>query len=345
MQATQLNLLNIGLMLISTVIAFVLPFELFLFSYAVLGPLHYLTEISWLHQRNYFVKGKFDYLWLILLALFGSLSYFGFKNFDSIADFVPYVALLSALSFLIFKDWYLKTLAIIVIFISAAFLNDTAFYLVFFLIFLPTIIHVFLFTGSFILYGALKTRSVSGIISLFVFIGCALSFFLYNPDINGYAVNDYIRNSYEEFTLLNIYLIDFFHLGDLKEFENMSAGMIFSSGAGITVMRFIAFAYTYHYLNWFSKTSVIKWHKVDKKYLIATVLIWLSAVGIYAADYRMGLKFLFFLSFMHVFLEFPLNCKTFIEIGKEIKGLRFSQFSTVKEGINNPDRIPPAGRK
>ena len=84
-------------------------------------------------------------------------------------------------------------------------------------------------------------------------------------------------------------------------------------------MRFIAFAYTYHYLNWFSKTSIIKWHLVERKYLILTLGIWVLALALYASDYRTGLKFLFFLSFLHVFLEFPLNWKTFIDIGKEIK--------------------------
>ena len=47
----KINYLNIGLMMISVVVAFFVPFELFLFSYAVLGPAHYLTEISWLHER------------------------------------------------------------------------------------------------------------------------------------------------------------------------------------------------------------------------------------------------------------------------------------------------------
>ena len=42
----RLNYVNIGLMLLSCLVAFFVPFELFLFSYAVLGPAHYLTEIS-----------------------------------------------------------------------------------------------------------------------------------------------------------------------------------------------------------------------------------------------------------------------------------------------------------
>jgi hypothetical protein len=69
MTVKQLDLLNIGLMLLACVVAFVIPFELFLLAYAVLGPLHYLTEIGWLHNRNYFATGKYDFVWLILLCL------------------------------------------------------------------------------------------------------------------------------------------------------------------------------------------------------------------------------------------------------------------------------------
>jgi hypothetical protein len=116
-----------------------------------------------------------------------------------------------------------------------------------------------------------------------------------------------------------MFLINFFQFDNLKKLDTYTMDAIFGSAGGIKIMRFIAFAYTYHYLNWFSKTSIIKWHLVDKKYLIATLAIWLSAVGIYAYDYKTGLKFLFLLSFMHVFLEFPLNCKTFADLGEELK--------------------------
>ncbi|HWB64555.1 MAG TPA: hypothetical protein VG603_13660, partial [Chitinophagales bacterium] len=66
MDTRKIDIANIFLMLISCVLAFVLPFELFLFSYAVLGPLHYLTEITWLKKRDYFTNGKKDYIWLVL---------------------------------------------------------------------------------------------------------------------------------------------------------------------------------------------------------------------------------------------------------------------------------------
>ncbi len=65
MNTNQINYLNIGLMFLSAVLGFTYPFETFLFVYTVLGPLHYLTEISWLHERNYYTKGRYDYLFLI----------------------------------------------------------------------------------------------------------------------------------------------------------------------------------------------------------------------------------------------------------------------------------------
>ena len=36
-------------------ITYLVPFELLLLSYVVLGPAHYFTEISWLHDRKYFL--------------------------------------------------------------------------------------------------------------------------------------------------------------------------------------------------------------------------------------------------------------------------------------------------
>ncbi len=319
MTTRNLNLLNIGLMLLSCVVAFIIPFELFLFSYAILGPLHYLTEISWLHKRNYFVEGKYDYLWLILLCVFGTLGYFGFKGFTTWNMYAPYIAFVSALAFYLLKNVYLKILAIFIAFLIGVAFNTSQFYLIFFLIFLPTILHVFVFTGSFILYGALKSKSASAYISLIVFVACALSFFYIQPDFSHYIVGDYIKNSYRDFSVLNHYLINVFQLENLAAFDQKSISTIFNSDNGYKVMRFIAFAYTYHYLNWFSKTSIIKWHQVEKKYLVGTLAIWLIAIGIYAKDYETGLKFLFFLSVLHVFLEFPLNFKTFIDIGKEVK--------------------------
>jgi len=101
---------------------------------------------------------------------------------------------------------------------------------------------------------------------------------------------------------------------------------VFFSTIGIMLMRFIAFAYLYHYLNWFSKTEVIRWHKVPKVRFIGVVVIWLASCGFYLYDYSLGLSVLFFLSFTHVLLEFPLNIVSIVGIGKE-------GYSIVKNGF------------
>jgi len=94
--------------------------------------------------------------------------------------------------------------------------------------------------------------------------------------------------------------------------------LVYATNAGFIVMRFIAFAYTYHYLNWFSKTSVIQWHKVPKKTLYITLVLWVFSVVLYVIDYNIGLKALYFLSFLHVFFEFPLNITSFQGIIKSV---------------------------
>src|ERR1700744_725109 len=75
-----INLTNIGLMLVSTLIAFIIPFKLFLFVYAVLGPLHYLTEISWLDKKNFFIRQKTQIWPYVVVALLLTVALFNEKS-------------------------------------------------------------------------------------------------------------------------------------------------------------------------------------------------------------------------------------------------------------------------
>jgi hypothetical protein len=154
------------------------------------------------------------------------------------------------------------------------------------------------------LYGVLKNKSFSGYLSIIALalIGC--SFFIIKAPGLQYQLSSYVVKSYDLFYFVNKYLIEFFGLQTSTTNFNT---IIYKTNAGFIVMRFIAFAYTYHYLNWFSKTSVIQWHLVPKKTLVLTLLLWLFSVVLYVIDYNIGLKALYFLSFLHVFLEFPLN--------------------------------------
>ncbi len=322
-------------MLLSCALAYVMPFELFLFSYAVLGPLHYLTEITWLKQRDCFTTGKKDYIFLIVpcviltfIVLVGTYhdkpvvdglyefctSLFGLKFFGS-AYIMIFVAFFSALAFVLFKDGLYKLIFILVTLFLGIILKDVRPIFIFFAIFLPTLIHVFVFTGLFIILGALKNRSITGIVSALVFVLCAVIFFIWKPIFHFYAATDYAQQAVymggNGFATVNMAIISFLQNG------RISMETLFQSQVGLSVGRFIAFAYTYHYLNWFSKTEVIKWHKVPAKWLAAVVGLWIFSVVLYVYDYKTGLMALYFLSMLHVFLEFPLNYRSVIGIVEE----------------------------
>ena len=400
----KINYLNIGLMLVTMVLAYYFPFETFLFAYAFLGPLHYLTEISWLHDRQYFTKGKYDFIPLLLIGIvlsyvafagdtgFHTDFYMKFYKF-SWGDKLLVLALFSSLLFAFVKNLPIKIISILFlfVFISGWFSQDnkemnesstTVFALT---SLLPTLIHVYVFTGLFMLFGALKSRSKTGLMSVasFIILPIILIFVVPVKSKTNY-ISAYGKEAYyaggDGFFYTNVSIMDHFNLTEAPNLTNkqyldsivnknsqsnqlpvaerkrisdslstmLSADFIvpnrdneyymkpipvnkaipvnpkdfywssvFFSTFGIMLMRFIAFAYMYHYLNWFSKTEVIRWHKVPKIRFAAVLLIWLSACGLYAYDYALGLSFLFFLSFTHVLLEFPLNMVSIVGIGKE----------------------------
>jgi hypothetical protein len=410
----QINYLNMGLMALSALLAYFLPFETFLFAYAFLGPLHYLTEISWLHDRNYFSKGKYDFVVLLVIGVL--LSYAAFaKDFGINVDFYEsfveanlfdkliVFALFSAILFALVENIFVKIVSIFLLFVfisgwlaperaDANRASTTVFALT---SLVPTLIHVYVFTGLFMLYGALKSRSKTGLLSIVTFILFPIILVFYAPvETKSNFISDYGKKAYyadgEGFFYTNVSILDHFKLTNdplltnkqyLDSVVNKKSAdnqipvaertritdslknklsenfivpnpdseyymkpipvkyaipingkdyywnTVFFSTIGIMLMRFIAFAYLYHYLNWFSKTEVIRWHKVPKIRFAAVIILWLLACGAYAYDYSIGLNFLFFLSFTHVLLEFPLNIVSIVGIGTE-------SFSILKNGFS-----------
>lgn len=49
-------------------------------------------------------------------------------------------------------------------------------------------------------------------------------------------------------------------------------------------LRLIAFAYAYHYLNWFSKTGVIRWHEISRKRAFFVAMLYAASVAAYVVD-------------------------------------------------------------
>jgi len=233
---SKINFLNIGLMLITAVFAFFLPFETFLLAYAFLGPLHYLTEISWLHDRQYFTKGKYDFVPLLLIGV--ALSYAAFaKDFDFNIDFYKefvalnlfdkllVLALFSSLLFAFVKNLVVKIIAILFIFIfisgwlapENATENSKSTTIFALTSLVPTLIHVYLFTGLFMLFGALKSRSKTGLLSVaaFLIIPIYLVYGLPVTPKKNY-ISDYGKEAYyadgDGFFYTNVSIMDHFRL-------------------------------------------------------------------------------------------------------------------------------------
>lgn len=333
MKTDGVNHLNTALMLISLGAAFVLPFELFLFSYAVLGPLHYLTEISWLSDRGFFTQQKRDWLLLAVmcsLLLLGQKGVLGEWHVPQLARVnadLGLGALGLALVLATLKGTLERGFALLALLALIVSTHGAPASVLIFGLYLPTIVHVCLFTGAFILLGALKAKSGSGYLSFAVFIACIAVALSVAPAAASTAASDGVMLSYKSFAALNVNIAR--NLGFGSGVEPVSAASsvlspfgsyaeIFNSSTGLRVMRFIAFAYTYHYLNWFSKTSVIGWHKIRKARIAVIVAIWIASLALFRIDYLLGVKWLYFLSFLHVILEFPLNHLSFIGIGKEL---------------------------
>ena len=326
MTVTAINYLNIVLMMVSVVLAYFFPFELFLFSYAILGPLHYTTEIGWLHKRQYFTNASKDYYLLLAIALVVVvllLADVGYKYLGSAASaeaLSPYfrvwlanmivMAFIASFAMVTFKDTANK---LIFTFVGTGVLllvHSFQPYLLILAMLLPTMLHVTLFMVAFILYGALKGKSISGYLSVVVFIVCCFIFFLFTPNIP-YKPNAMVMGLFNDGPFITVNRL---FVG------SQSLEQTLFSPIGIQVQRLIAFSYTYHYLNWFSKTKIIDWNNVTPRWRWFSICSWVVFVALYFIDFKTGIVAVFLLSMLHVFFEFPLNFRTFIFIGREAFG-------------------------
>ncbi|MBL7825912.1 MAG: hypothetical protein JNJ57_04725 [Saprospiraceae bacterium] len=340
MDTKKIDWLNVGLIILTLIAAFWMPFALFLFSYAVLGPLHYMTEINWLEERKYFSKSNLT-PWLlgacVLFICLGSFfaegrqnpvlsGYHNTLNASFAAGFfkwleanlvhIAFISFVLGVALAAFKGWAAR-LAVVLMGVSLAYaFRNSNNYTVLVGSMLPTIIHVGIFTGIFMLYGALKAASKPGLIAVGAFVAAHLViiFWPINPssyflDQSGDVAHRFNQSGFQGV----IYQIGQF----IGSFESASTYAL-NSESGIRLGIFLAFIYTYHYLNWFSKTSVIRWHQVSKRKLAVAIFIWIFSVALYTYDYRVGLLALLFLSLLHVVYEFPLNYISIIGVLEEL---------------------------
>ena len=298
--------------------------------YAVLGPLHYLTEISWLHDKNYYAQSRKDVILLLLISLLLTFIFIAGQHFPEwlanyiegeertkFVSYLTFIAFGSALFMTFVKKPIIRIIGILGTCLLVVLSN---YFIVFFTIFLPTLVHVFLFTSLFMLYGALKSRSNLGLLSVLLHVACPFILFYMFQGQTFFDVSASGKTVYQDsmFYGLNAHILSSNFGMQFRSMEELTAA-IYDSATGIGIMRFIAFAYTYHYLNWFSKTEIIRWHKVPKARFAVVIVAWVVSVVLYAIDYALGFQWLFLLSFMHVLLEFPLNFISVVGIFKEVK--------------------------
>lgn len=295
----RLDQFNFGLVIASLAIAHVVPFELLVIVYIFLGPAHYLTEISWLHERQYFTKYRWDYLYLVAL----SVAVFFFFDLGHKYIFLI-IAFFLAISMALTASWPRRIVATVLCcsLTLLAIVLETG--TIWFFVFLPNMIHIIVFTSIFILVGALRNNSFYGFGTLSAFLLGGITFFF--PLHLGIDSTDY---GLENVSLIKGMYEGLFDLFGTRMEDPFSRNLI----------GFVAFVNTYHYLNWFSKTRVIQWHNVPQSRLVIVAAVYLASIGLYLYDISLGFKVLLLLSFFHVVLEFPLNTLSSVEAGRLIK--------------------------
>jgi hypothetical protein len=294
------DILHLALLLGALALSYLLPFELLVLSYTVLGPAHYLTEISWLHDRKYFLPHRGIALLLVLTAVGAMFMADPFWLGVLIsACFVVCAILATARS-------RLGAVAFLVIAASSfALLSRLEVPFGIAWVLLPTVIHVSVFTLVFMTVGALRSRSVAQFALIAIYLSAIGGILVLPP--SAATVVPLLAE------------IGKTYFGDIAP----ALGAVF----GIPHLTFdaritglLSFVYTYHYLNWFIKADVIRWAAVPKPRLAAIAVLSLAATGLYLYNYVYGFLVLFLLSLMHVLLEFPLNSISIRQLGAAIGG-------------------------
>jgi hypothetical protein len=290
--------IHLGLMLAALGLTYLVPFELLLLSYVVLGPAHYFTEISWLHDRKYFLPHRSVPIALAVVAVIAALidnaSWFGLVMWLAFVICALLAAATTALQ--------ATALAMIAIWLTAVMaMNGLS--LAVLGILLPTLIHVSLFTLVFMVLGAIRSGSRMQAI-LVLFYLAAIVLLLAEPPSAATQIPAFAKVGHEYFGNVAPALGRLLGVADLK-FDTRLTGLL-------------AFVYSYHYLNWFIKAEVIRWADISRARLALIVAASAASTALYFYDYTFGFTVLLALSLVHVVLEFPLNSLALRQLGTAV---------------------------
>jgi hypothetical protein len=312
--------LHLGLMIVALAAAYLVPFELLLLSYVVLGPAHYFTEISWLHDRKFFLPHRAVALALIAVAvgavLIDNASWFGFVMW---AAFVVCAMMAGTSSAGEGTFLFMAAIGLSVLMYT----SGSSFAVLGIL--LPTLIHVSLFTLIFMTLGAVRSGSRAQMMLIVLYLA-ALVLILVVPPSAEVRVPLFAKVGQEYFGNVAPALSRLFGIPDLRLDTRLTS--------------ILAFVYTYHYLNWFIKADVIRWADIPRLRLVGLALASAASTALYFYDYTFGFTFLLALSLVHILLEFPLNSLALRQLGAALGGSVMRRSGGIK-----PVKVAPRSRR
>jgi hypothetical protein len=289
---------HLGLMLAALGLTYLVPFELLLLAYVVLGPAHYATEISWLHDRKYFLPQRAIAGVLaavaVAAALIDNAAWFGFVMWAAFVGCVLLVTAATALQTMV--------LFIVAIALTAALAANGASLAVLGIL-LPTLIHVSLFTLVFMALGAYRSGEKVQWLLVAIYLA-AVALILILPPTAATLIPSFGDAGHNYFANVAPALGRLLGVPDLRLDTRLTS--------------LLAFVYTYHYLNWFIKAELIHWNKMTKGRWALVAAASGVSTALYFYDYALGFTVLLAFSLVHIVLEFPLNSLALRQLGAAI---------------------------
>jgi hypothetical protein len=293
---------NLLALLASAVAASLAPLQVFIFVYAFVGPLHYLTEIAWLKKKDFYFGGGLisERVYVAVAAVLCAAVSVDFYIHRGLTGYAIGILMVLSLGAWV-KNPYVLVSALVAGYVAKFFVHGLV---IFVAAILPTIVHVYVFTMLFMVSGLVreKRRSrlawVNPVLLLGLPVGLLMARWSYP------APGMYWINAEAGFSALHGYLA-----GLLGHNLHPDASIL-ADPAAAGVLRFLAFIYMFHYLNWFAKTELLQWHRVSRQSWGWIALLYSVSVGCYLWSFMVGFYIVNFLSMLHVFLEFPLNWHT-----------------------------------
>jgi hypothetical protein len=302
-RAAWASLADFAALLVSGVAAAVAPLQTLMLAFGLLGPFHYLTEMAWLRKKNfYFNEG------LVPAPVYAGgaivLAFAGFVGYTERRDLTVWIVgllLVLSLSVWMRNTYWIAAVAVAAL-VTGVYLRTWVYFLG---VMVPTLVHVFFFTWTFMVSGALRGRQ--GAWPRWVNPGLLLAiplalFFL--PVRYAEPGGFWLKCESETFGAIHQKLA-----GDLHHVVAINQGLL-NDPVAAGLLRLFAFVYLFHYLNWFTKTELLNWHKTSRRVWTGIWVLYAASASFYLWDFRLGFLAATFLSLLHVLLEFPLNWHT-----------------------------------